>query len=125
MFGLDGARRIFDLSSKEDSEESLGRAWEERVRRNQSEMGFLGVSCNLRDRQAGPAGLDFGGRRNVLHWKSCSSSPPRSRLGGQSKRSVWDRLSLHFPPLGSYIFHTHTHTHTVNTNPCHYITQSI
>ena len=74
-------------------------------------MGFLGVSCNLRDRQAGPAGLDFGGRRNVLHWKGCGSSLPRSRLGGQSKRSVWDRLSLHFPPLGNYIFHTHTHTH--------------
>lgn len=56
MFGLDGARRIFDLSSKEDSEESLGRAWEEGVRRNQSEVGFLGVSCNLRDRSGWACG---------------------------------------------------------------------
>ena len=50
MFGLDGAIRIFYLSSKEDSVESLGRAWEEGVGRNRREVGFLGVSSNLRDR---------------------------------------------------------------------------
>ena len=61
----------------------------------------------------------------MLHWKGCGSLLPRSSLGGQSKRSVWDRLSLHFPPLGNYIFHTHTHTHTVNTNLCHYITECL
>ena len=47
----------------------------------------------------------------MLHWKNCSSSPPRSRLRGQAKRSVWDRLNLQCPHWEVMFSTAYAHTH--------------